>query len=108
MERKIIAAIARFLGKSKPLDTHPAMKPLSPTDRARVRKASLLLRMARALNLGRSGAVEKFTARVQPTAVHVKVFAKARTGADLELWSFERERLYFREVFGRELVVVTD
>ncbi|MBA3915580.1 MAG: Ppx/GppA family phosphatase [Acidobacteriales bacterium] len=107
-ERRIIAAMARYLGTSKPLDTHPAMKPLSPADRARVRKASLLLRMARALNLGRSGAVEKFTTRVQSAAVHVKVVAKARTGADLELWSFERERPYFRELFGRELVVVTD
>jgi hypothetical protein len=26
-----------------------------------------------------------------------------RTGADLELWAGEKERVYFREVFGREL-----
>jgi hypothetical protein len=26
-----------------------------------------------------------------------------RTGADLELWAGEKERAYFREVFGREL-----
>jgi len=28
-----------------------------------------------------------------------------RTGADLELWALEKERAYFRNIFGRELTV---
>jgi exopolyphosphatase / guanosine-5'-triphosphate,3'-diphosphate pyrophosphatase len=27
-----------------------------------------------------------------------------RSGADLELWALEKERAYFRNVFGRELL----
>jgi hypothetical protein len=34
----------------------------------------------------------------------VTLAVKARRGgADLELWAAEKERAYFREVFGREL-----
>src|SRR6266852_8755692 len=56
-QRWIIAALARYLGKSRPSPGDGPMKVLQPADRDSVRKASLLLRLARALNLGRSGAV---------------------------------------------------
>ena len=48
-QRRIIAAIARYLGKSRPVPGDAAMKVLPPSDRECVRKASLLLRLARAL-----------------------------------------------------------
>src|SRR5947207_15205479 len=48
-QRRIIAAIARYLGKSRPAPGDAVMKNLVPTDRESVRKASLLLRLARAL-----------------------------------------------------------
>jgi exopolyphosphatase/guanosine-5'-triphosphate,3'-diphosphate pyrophosphatase len=105
LERNIIAATARYLGKSQPTDTDPIMRALPAIQRTQVRKASLLLRLGRALNLGRSGAVEKFTLRVHAAQVLVAISAKERPGADLEMWSLEKERPYFREVFGRELVV---
>jgi len=50
-QRRIIAAIARYLGKSRPAPGDAVMKNLIPADRESVRKASLLLRLARALNL---------------------------------------------------------
>src|SRR5207248_4005992 len=43
-ERRIIAAIARFLGKSHPLPDDAAIKALSPDQREPVRTASVLLR----------------------------------------------------------------
>ncbi len=55
-ERRIIAATARYLGKSRPAPGDGPMKVLPPGDRESVSKTSLLLRLARALNLGRSGA----------------------------------------------------
>ena len=58
-QRRIIAAIARYLGKSRPTMEDGPMKVVDPGDRANVQKAILLLRLARALNLGRSRAVEK-------------------------------------------------
>lgn len=102
-QRRIIAAIARYLGKSRPNPGDGPMKVLAPGDRSCVRKASLLLRLARALNLARSGAVKSTRIRVKNHSVHLTLLPKARASADLELWAIEKERSYFRELFGREL-----
>jgi exopolyphosphatase / guanosine-5'-triphosphate,3'-diphosphate pyrophosphatase len=104
-QRRIIAAIARYLGKSRPAPGDGAMKVLSPEDRERAAKASLLLRLARALNLGRSGAIRKTRLRARDGEVAITVVAKPRASVDLELWAVEKERSYFREVLGRELSV---
>jgi exopolyphosphatase/guanosine-5'-triphosphate,3'-diphosphate pyrophosphatase len=79
------------------------MKTLAPADREHVRRASLLLRLARALNLGRSGAVEQVKVQLQSGEAKLALVAKGRAGVDLELWAVEKEKSYFREVFGREL-----
>jgi exopolyphosphatase / guanosine-5'-triphosphate,3'-diphosphate pyrophosphatase len=102
-QRKIIAAIARYLGKSHPATADAAIKILAPADRESVRKASLLLRLARALNLGRSGAVRATTVAMRDGKVHLLLRSKPRSSVDLELWAVEKEGNYFREVFGREL-----
>lgn len=102
-QRRIIAAIARYLGKSHPAAGDTAMKALSPVDRENVRKASLILRLARALNLGRSNAVRNTRVRMQHDSVRLAVVAKLHSTIDLELWAVEKEGTYFREVFGREL-----
>ena len=104
-QRRIIAAIARYLGKSRPAPGDGPMKVLSPADRDCTRKASLLLRLARALNLGRSGAMRKTKVRVRNAEVEITMLPKPRASVDLELWAVEKERSYFREIFGRELSV---
>ncbi|MGA7908467.1 MAG: Ppx/GppA phosphatase family protein [Candidatus Sulfotelmatobacter sp.] len=102
-QRRIIAAIARYLGKSRPgMDDGP-VKTLDPADRAGVQKAILLLRLARALNLGRSRAVQKVRVSLRAADVRVTLVPRRRMGVDLELWAIEKECAYFREVFGREL-----
>jgi exopolyphosphatase/guanosine-5'-triphosphate,3'-diphosphate pyrophosphatase len=102
-QRRLIAAIARYLGKSRPALEDGPMKLLEPGDRADVQKAILLLRLARALNLGRSRAVERVRVRVRSAEVKLTLEPRRRMGVDLELWAIEKERDYFREVFGREL-----
>jgi exopolyphosphatase / guanosine-5'-triphosphate,3'-diphosphate pyrophosphatase len=104
-QRRIIAAIARYLGKSRPTPGDGPMKVLLPEDRERAVKASLLLRLARALNLGRSQAIRKTTLRTRHGEVAINLLAKPRASVDLELWAVEKERNYFREVLGRELSV---
>ena len=83
------------------------MKVLQPADRDHVRKAALLLRLARALNLGRSGAVRRARVGMHRGQVRLALVAKPRTSVDLELWAVEKEKNYFREVFGRELSAAT-
>ena len=106
-QRRIIAAIARYLGKSRPSSGDAPIKSLPPADRESVPKASLLLRLARALNLGRTGAVQQARVFSRNGAVNVRLHAKPRSSVDLELWAVEKEKNYFRELFGRELSAAT-
>ena len=104
-QRRIIAAIARYLGKSRPTPGDAPTQGLSPVEQENIRKASLLLRLARAINLGRSGAVEKIRIQSRGGNVTLKIATRRRIGAELEMWAIEKDRTYFREVFGRELSV---
>jgi exopolyphosphatase/guanosine-5'-triphosphate,3'-diphosphate pyrophosphatase len=102
-QRQVIAAIARYLGKSRPSNGDAALKPLNASDRSLVPKAVALIRLAAALNQGRRKAVSGLRARVKNGRVVLKLQHRPQTGADLEVWALEKERGYFREVFGREL-----
>jgi exopolyphosphatase / guanosine-5'-triphosphate,3'-diphosphate pyrophosphatase len=102
-QRRLIAAIARYLGKSRPTIEDGPMKAIDPADRAGVQKAILLLRLARSLNLGRSRAVQKVRVGVRAAEVRLTLVPRRRMGVDLEQWAIEKDCAYFREVFGREL-----
>ncbi len=102
LQRQAIATIARFQGNSRPQFRDRLIKVLPPHLRADVIKATALLRIARALNQGRRGAVQAIRAYSRDGEVTVRLTA-SRGGADLELWAAEKEIPYFREVFGREL-----
>lgn len=102
-QRRMIAAIARYLGKSRPAMEDVPMKAIDSADRPDVQKAIVLLRLARALNLGRSRAVEKVRITVRSGEIKLTLVPRRRMGVDLEGWAIEKERDYFREVFGREL-----
>lgn len=102
-QRRVIGAIARYLGKSRPSAEEVPMKTIESDDRPNVQKAIVLLRLARALNLGRSRAVEKARISVRSAEVRITLAPRRRMGVDLELWAIEKDSGYFREVFGREL-----
>jgi len=102
-QRRLIAAIARYLGKSRPTVEDGPIKMIDTADRANVQKAILLLRLARALNLGRGRAVRHVRIGVRSADVKLTLLPRRHLGVDLELWAVEKERDYFREVFGREL-----
>jgi exopolyphosphatase / guanosine-5'-triphosphate,3'-diphosphate pyrophosphatase len=51
--------------------------------------------------------VHKIRATVRPTKVILKFEEKA-PGAELESWAVEKERNYFRELFGRELALAME
>src|SRR5579871_1222910 len=102
-QRRIIAAIACYLGKSRPTVEDGPMKMVDAGDRPHVQKAILLLRLARALNLGRSRAVGRVRIGLRSAEVKLTLISRRNLGVDLELWAIEKERDYFREVFGREL-----
>jgi exopolyphosphatase/guanosine-5'-triphosphate,3'-diphosphate pyrophosphatase len=102
-QRHIIAAIARYLGKTRPNPADGPMKALNSADEELVPKAVVLLRLAKAMSHGTDGSIVNVAAEVYRERVMLKL--TAQDGADLEVWMLSKERAYFREVFGRELDV---
>jgi exopolyphosphatase/guanosine-5'-triphosphate,3'-diphosphate pyrophosphatase len=102
VQRTIVSAIARYLGKSRPQPGDRALRNISSDEHKHVHRAVVLLRLAVALNQDRASDVLRVRAKVYPKRVYLEV-EPGRTGAELELWSLRKEAGYFREVFGREL-----
>ncbi len=102
VQRTIVSAIARYLGKSRPQPGDRALRNIPPDEHKHVHRAVVLLRLAVALNQDRASDVLRVVARIYPKRVYLEL-QPGRTGAELELWSLRKEAGYFREVFGREL-----
>ena len=104
LQRTIVSAIARYLGKSRPQPGDRALRNIPAEEHQNVHRAVVLLRLAVALNQDRASDVLRVAVKVYPKRVYLEV-EPGRTGAELEIWSLRREADYFREVFGRELFV---
>lgn len=104
VQRTIVSAIARYLGKSRPEQTDRAMRYVPVEEHEHIKRAVVLLRLAVALNQDRASDVVKVKVRVYPKRVLMELF-QGRTGAELEMWSLRKEAVYFNEVFRRELFV---
>jgi exopolyphosphatase/guanosine-5'-triphosphate,3'-diphosphate pyrophosphatase len=102
VQRTIVSAFARYLGKSRPQPGDRALRNIPAEEHKHVHRAVVLLRLAVALNQDRASDVLRVRAKVYPKRVYLEV-EPGRTGAELELWSLRKEAAYFREVFGREL-----
>lgn len=102
VQRTIVSAIARYLGKSRPQPDDRALRNIPSDEHRHVERAVVLLRLAVALNQDRASDVLRVVARVYPKRVYLEL-KPGRTGAELELWSLRKEADYFREVFEREL-----
>jgi len=104
LQRTLVSAIARYLGKSRPQPGDRALRNIPTEEHKNVQRAVVILRLAEALNQDRASDVLRVGVRVYPKRIYLELRA-GRTGAELELWSLRKEAGYFREVFGRELFV---
>jgi len=105
LQRTIVSAIARYLGKSRPQPGDRAVRNIPAAEHQHVHRAVVLLRLAIALNQDRASDVLRVRAKIYPKRVYLEI-APGRTGAELELWSLRKEADYFREVFGRDFLAV--
>jgi exopolyphosphatase/guanosine-5'-triphosphate,3'-diphosphate pyrophosphatase len=103
-QRLIVAAIARYMGKSRPDPMERPMRTVPLEDQKRIERAVVLLRLAVALNQDRASAVVGLRTRVYPKRVVLEILP-GRGGAELEVWAVRKEADYFFEVFRRELFV---
>ncbi len=105
VQRLIIAAIARYIGKSLPSPSDRNIRLLPSGAQSRVPKAVALLRLARALDQSRRGTVQDLRIKIgEDERVILRLTPSTAEGVELELWAVEQEKDYFREVFGRELL----
>jgi exopolyphosphatase/guanosine-5'-triphosphate,3'-diphosphate pyrophosphatase len=104
LQRTLVSAIARYLGKSSPQPGDRALRNIPAEEHKNVQRAVVLLRLAVALNQDRASDVVRVGVKLYPKRVYLELRA-GRTGAELELWSLRKEAAYFREVFGRDLFV---
>jgi exopolyphosphatase/guanosine-5'-triphosphate,3'-diphosphate pyrophosphatase len=102
VQRTLVSAIARYLGKSRPQPGDRALRNIPIDEHPHVQRAVVLLRLAVALNQDRASDVLRVSAKVYPKRIYLEI-EPGRTGAELELWSLRKEADYFFEVFGREL-----
>jgi exopolyphosphatase/guanosine-5'-triphosphate,3'-diphosphate pyrophosphatase len=103
-QRAIVAAIARYLGKSRPDPLDRPMRYVPAAEHANVQRAVVLLRLVVALNQDRATAPVHVRTKVFPKRVVLRL-VPGRGGVELEAWSLKKEADYFREVFRRELLV---
>ncbi len=104
LQRTIVSAIARYLGKSRPQPGDRALRNVPAEEHRNIHSAVVLLRLAEALNQDRASDVLRVAVKIYPKRIYLEL-EPGRTGAELELWSLRKETGYFREVFGRELFV---
>ena len=105
VQRRIIAAIARYVGNSLPATGDSVMQLVPRADRAQIPKAVALLRLARALDQSRRGAVSELHVHIkQDGPALLKLTPASREGIELELWAVAQERGYFKSVYGRDLL----
>ena len=102
VQRTLVSAIARYLGKSRPQPGDRALRNIPASEHQHVQRAVVMLRLAVALNQDRASDVLRVAVKVYPKRVYLEI-QPGRTGAELELWSLRKEADYFLEVFGREL-----
>ncbi|MDE3105900.1 MAG: Ppx/GppA family phosphatase [Acidobacteriota bacterium] len=103
-QRAIVSAIARYLGKSRPVPMDRVLRAIPIEEHVHVTEAVVLLRLAVALNRNRASTAVKLRAHVYPKRVMLDLMP-GRGGAELEMWAVRKEADYFREVFRRELFV---
>ncbi len=103
-QRAIVAAIARYLGKTRPEPMDRVMRLVPVEEHIHVARAILLLRLTEALNQDQASAPVRLRTKIYPKRVVLELLP-GRSGAELEAWSLKKEAGYFRDVFRRELLV---
>lgn len=103
-QRAIVAAIARYLGKTRPEPMDRVMRLVPVEEHMHVARAVVLLRLTEALNQDHASAPVRLRTKIYPKRVVLELLP-GRGGAELEAWSLKKEAGYFRDVFRRELLV---
>ncbi len=104
MEILMIANIARYHRKSHPKPGHTEFNSMPSGQQEKVKILASILRVADALDRTHSGFVDELTISEKDSYIVMSINTKS-DNIDIELWSLDRRKALFEEVFGRELRV---
>jgi exopolyphosphatase/guanosine-5'-triphosphate,3'-diphosphate pyrophosphatase len=103
-EIALMALLAHYHRRGKP-DVTPFKGVLTRDDEDRAAKLGALLRLAEYLDRSRTQVVRSIRCRIQDSAV--QIMCQVRGDATTEVWATERNADLFKQVFKREVKVVT-
>jgi exopolyphosphatase/guanosine-5'-triphosphate,3'-diphosphate pyrophosphatase len=103
-EIALMALLAHYHRRGKP-DVTPFKGVLTRDDEERAAKLGALLRLAEYLDRSRTQAVRSIRCRIQESSV--QIMCQVQGDATTEVWATERNADLFKQVFKREVKVVT-
>ncbi len=105
-EIEIIANIARYHRKSHPKKLHEGFNKLSEINKELVKKLSGILRVTDAFDRTHKSKIIEFKTSVNEDSVIIELHGLTEN-PEVELWSFDRRKSLFEEVFNRKIIVIS-
>jgi exopolyphosphatase/guanosine-5'-triphosphate,3'-diphosphate pyrophosphatase len=96
-QQSVVACLVRYHGESTPEPHHRLYSALAAADRIRVRQLAALLRIAVALDAGRTQAVRRVEAKIQRKSILLRLVASE---AQVNLRELRRKAKLFEAEFG--------
>lgn len=97
-ELKLIALVARYHRRATPQPSHDVFSRLNRSNRVAVAKLAAILRIANAMDEGRSQKINQFTCQVIADRVQISVFDNV--DISLEQLSVSEAKKLFEDIFG--------
>jgi exopolyphosphatase/guanosine-5'-triphosphate,3'-diphosphate pyrophosphatase len=104
IEIQIIANVARYHRKSHPKKSHKEFMVLNESQRDTIKKLSAILRVSDALDRTHKSHVNELSVTIESKSVIIDL-DKSPSEAEIEIWSLNRRKFLFEEVFQRELII---
>jgi exopolyphosphatase/guanosine-5'-triphosphate,3'-diphosphate pyrophosphatase len=106
-EQIVIANVARYHRGAEPRRSHSNFGPLGPSEKARIRRLSAILRVADGLDRGHTAAVSDIRVRWLDRALRIIPVARDGASIRLELWGATKKAALLSEIAGVPVEIVT-
>jgi exopolyphosphatase/guanosine-5'-triphosphate,3'-diphosphate pyrophosphatase len=103
-EISIIAHTARYHRKSHPKTNHEDFGSLPERTQTTIKKLSAILRVADSFDRTHKRVVQNVECRVKSNRIELFLNITKNGNPEIELWSLQRRKLLFEEVFGKKLI----
>lgn len=104
-EISIIAHTARYHRKSHPKKNHDEFSSLPERTQSLIKKLSAILRIADSLDRTHKKIVQSVECKMKRNGVELYIRVKKCSNPEIEIWSLDRRKALFEEVFGKNLSV---